>query len=489
MDAQDPEGFRRAGRDLVDRLADYLAGVGEREGAVLAPQDPDELLARFATSPGAAPAADPAARLLELSEELLAHSNHVHHPGYVGHQVAAPLPLAALAELLNALLNNGMAIFEMGQLQTVLEHRVVGFLCAALGLPRGEGGAGGVLTHGGSLGNLTALLAARQAQLATSGHDVWTHGQAEPLAVLVSEQAHYCIARACGVMGWGSAGAQPVATDARFALDPADLPRALAAAEAAGRRVVAVVASACTTATGTFDPLPAIADFCDAHGLWLHVDGAHGASLALSPRHRHRVAGIERADSVVLDLHKLLGLPALNTAVLFRDEARSFEAFAQEASYLFQAAAPEEQWFNLGQRTLECTKRALGATAWIALEVHGQDHFADHVDRLVGLAQELADLVAAAPDFECAHAPEANILCFRYRPDLAGSSARGQLPLAELDALQARIRAKVVASGSHYLVEARLLGAGWLRVALMNPATERGDLEGLLGALRAAARG
>ena len=484
MNASDPEGFRRAGHALVERLADHLAAMGRREGPVLAPADPAALLASFAVAPDRAPAADPTARLLELSEELLTHSNHVHHPGYVGHQVSAALPLAALTELQTALLNNGMAIYEMGQLQTVLERRVVGFLCDALGLPSGEGGAGGVLTHGGSLGNLTALLAARQAQLASSGHDVWTHGQTEPLAVLVSEQAHYCIARACGVMGWGSAGAVPVGTDERFALDPNDLPRALEAARAAGRRVVAVAASACTTATGTFDPLPAIADFCEQHDLWLHVDGAHGASLALSEIHRHRVAGIERADSVVWDLHKLMGLPALNTAVLFRDEARSYEAFAQEASYLFQAAAPEEQWFNLGQRTMECTKRALGATAWIALEVHGQDHFTDHVDRLVSLAGQLASLVAAAPDFECAHAPEANILCFRYRPDLVGEA---RLALVELDALQARIRAAVVASGSHYLVEARLSGAGWLRVALMNPATEIEDLERLLAALRAAA--
>ena len=300
-------------------------------------------------------------------------------------------------------------------------------------------------------------------------------GQPRAAALLVSEQAHYCIARSVQIMGWGSEGAWPVATDARFRMDLADLPRAHAAAEAAGRRVIAVVGSACSTATGSFDPLEGIADYCERHGLWMHVDGAHGASLALSPRTRDRLAGAERADSLVWDLHKMMGLPALSTAVLFREERRAYEAFAQEAGYLFDATPPQEQWFNLGHRTLECTKRGMGVTAAFLFHLCGTAWFGEQVELMVERTAWLTELIETADDFELACPPEANIVCFRH------------LGVDDLDAHQARIREAVVASGSHYLVQAKLRGELWLRCTLMNTATTREDLESLLDALRAAA--
>lgn len=469
----DPESFRSLGHRQVDLLADYLARAEERSMPVLSPKDPQDLLdswqsplPRQAVDPGESPE-----RLLDLLREVLTHATHVHHPGYIGHQVAVPLPAAALVELTNALLNNGMAVYEMGQLATVLEQRVIDHLASAIGYGPSSGG---VLTHGGSLGNLTALLAARQAQ---SKHDVWTEGQREPLALLVSDQAHYCVARSVQIMGWGSEGAWKVRSDGQGRLDPEDLPRAHRAAEAAGRRVIAVVASCCSTATGSFDPIPPLADYCEAEGLWLHVDGAHGASLVLSPTHRHRLAGIERADSVVWDLHKLMGLPALSTAVLFREARRSYESFAQEAGYLFDRSPPEDQWFNLGQRTLECTKRGMGVTAYAMFDSLGTEWFGQQVDRLLSLTSSLEDMLGDSDDFEIACPAQANILCFRHRPQGLGPGPR-------LDVHQASLRSALVDSGTHYIVQARLGGELWLRVTVMNPLTGQEDLEGLLTQLR-----
>jgi len=469
--AFDPEAFGRAGRAVVDALARSLHHAQDRSVPVLPVTPPSAMLEVW---PGEFPraASDPAPALESLLSEVAARSNHLHHPGYVGHQIAVPVPMAALVELANALLDNGMAVYEMGQVHTIMERRVIEFLAKVLGFGQGSGG---VLTHGGSLGNLTALLSARQAM---AGYDVWNEGQCEPMAVLVSDQAHYCVARAVQVMGWGSGGVQRVATDAGGSLDPEDLPRALERARAAGRRAIAVVASSCSTATGSFDPLDAMADFCAAAGLWLHVDGAHGASLALSRRHRPHLAGIERADSVVWDLHKMMGLPALNTAVLFRDGRRSYEAFAQEASYLFEPTSPDAQWFNLGQRTLECTKRGMGVTAYCMLQCLGTDWFEAHVDALMDCARRFEVMLRAAPDFELACPGQANILCFRHLP---------APPLRDdaLDDHQHALRHKVVAGGSHYLVQTRWRGRVWLRVALMNPLTTDGDLAELLDALRA----
>ena len=464
--AYDPQRFRELGHALVDQLSDALSLARSGQVPVLVPEDPEVLLeqwsATFATDGGAAPE--------EIVRRAWAHSVRLHHPGYVGHQIAAPLPMAALVELASALFNNGMAVYEMGQAQTVLERRVLEFLGAQL---RFDSKADGVLTHGGSLGNLTALLAARQAN---SDHDVWTEGQREDQCVLVSEQAHYCVDRAVRVMGWGSGGVVGVATDADYRLDPLELERAWRAAGEAGRRPIAVVASACSTATGSFDPIASIADFCKERGLWLHVDGAHGASYAFSPKLRDRLEGIERADSVVWDLHKLLALPALSTAVLFREGQRSYSAFAQEASYLFEGENTQEEWFNLGRRTLECTKRGMGLVAYATLQAVGTEALVEHLERTHARTLELHRLLQEADDFEVAHRPQANILCFRYAPS----------GCEDLDALQLRVRTAVLAGGSHYLVQTRLEESLWMRVTLMNPFTEREGLIRLMEAIRAA---
>lgn len=472
-DPFDVTAFREEGHALVELLAEHLTAMQSEAGRlpkspVLASVDPDRLWAEAGRGFGSAASAQGVA---ELFAPILSRSNHLHHPGYIGHQVATVAPLATLVECANAMLNNGMAVYEMGQLQTVHERRVVKWLCERLGF---GGEADGVLTHGGSLGNLTALLAARQA---SAEHDVWSEGQRDSCAVLVSDQAHYCVARSVQVMGWGVGGAVSVATDAQFRLDPADLGPALARARAAGRRVVAVVASSCSTAAGAFDPIPAIADFCAAEGLWLHVDGAHGASMVLSDSTRAPLAGVERADSVVWDLHKMMMLPALVTGVLFREGRRSYEAFAQEAAYLFSERDPREDWFDVGRRTLECTKRAMGVTASLMLERLGTGAFVRHVERLCAAAREFAGLLTTADDFELATDPECNIVCFRHL---------GAAPDA-LDAHQAHLRRTVVARGKFYIVQARLRGSTWLRVTVMNPATSDAHFALLLDEIRAVA--
>lgn len=480
--AFDPGTFRALGERTIARLAEYLERATRGDAMPVLPwAEPEALLARW---PGEFPEA-PSGDLVRSFDALLARtvdeSNHLHHPRYVGHQVTSPHPLAALCELAASLLNNGMAIYEMGPVGTVMERRVLAWLAQQVGFGPG---ADGVLTSGGSAGNLTALLAARQAK---AGFDVWRAGAhaGPPLAVLVSEQAHYSVRRALQVMGLGAEGALPVPCDERFRLRPGALPGVLARAEGAGRRVIAVVASAASTATGAFDPLAPIADFCEAHGLWLHVDGAHGACAALSPATRERVARIERADSVVWDPHKMMLAPALVSAVLFREGARSYASFAQDASYLFPAQGEDPAggaatpWWDIGLRTLECTKRMLSLELYASLSLLGTRFFADYVEGCFALARRFAERIARAPDFELAVAPECNIVCFRLAPPGADR--------ASLDALQTRVRERVVRSGRFYLVQTRLPAGVFLRTTLVNPFTADEDLDGLLAALRDAA--
>jgi L-2,4-diaminobutyrate decarboxylase len=463
-DAYDADRFRADGHALVDALADQLARWHRREGRVVPWREPAEARAAWAAAPPADFVADLAA--------IAAASTGIANPRCMGHQVAPPLPKAALAELVAALLNNGMAVFEMGTASVPIELAVVDWMCRTLGLPAG---AGGVLTSGGSLGNLTALLAMRQAK---AGHDVWREGTHAPLAVLVSEDAHYSVARTLSIMGLGEVGAVHVPVDARHRMTGAAVRAALA--RAAGRRVIGIVAAAGSTATGAFDPLDELADVAAEHDLWLHADAAHGGGVALSAAHRAKLRGIERADSIVWDAHKLLMMPALVTGVLFRREAHAYDAFAQQASYLFAQTRAEETWWDLGHRTLECTKRAMAIELWTALRAHGEAWFGEVVDRQHALAAELAAKVEAASDFELALAPESNIVCFRHRPP--GKDG------ADLDAHNRALRRRVVEDGTFYIVGTQLPAGYHLRTTLMNPLTESRDLDELLDHLRALCR-
>ncbi|MCC7055258.1 MAG: hypothetical protein IT355_18440 [Gemmatimonadaceae bacterium] len=477
--AFDPAGFRQQGDRMLDTLAGFLAAELEGRTPVLPWVDPRAMHASWDVDFADARTRDtssPAAILEALTAKMLAGATRLHHAGFVGHQVAPPLPLAALCDLAADLLNNGQAVYEMGQGGTVMEMHVIRWMCDTIGL--GDM-AGGVLTSGGTLATLNALLAMRQAK---AGWDVWTHGAVGgPIpAVLVSEQAHYCADRAVRIMGWGADGLVKVPVDAQFRMRTDLLADGLASATASGRRVIGVIASACSTATGAFDPLGPIADFCAAHDLWMHVDGAHGAALALSPRHRHVLDGIARADSVVWDAHKMLLQPALVTAVLFRDQRHAAGAFAQDASYLLDAAN-DDAWFDLASRTFECTKRMMSFKLYATLAVYGPGLLAAYVTRVVDLAREFAALLRAQPDFELAVEPECNIVCFRHRP--AGFDGDA----GALDALQAELRRRVIRGGHFYPVQTRLRGSLWLRTTLMGPFTSIDDLQRLLHELRRAA--
>jgi L-2,4-diaminobutyrate decarboxylase len=468
----------------VERITQLVTGYLEQAHTgsipVLPSGDPDAMLQRWNLPiPTAGKGIGDAYKLLNAT---LAESIHLHHPRYVGHQLSAPLPLAAVCDLVSAVLNNSTAVYEMSQVATVMEAHLVRWIAGLAGFDAGR--AGGLFTSGGSLGNLTALLAARQVMGKRKGiGDLWRdgYGSGGPCpAVLVSAQAHYSVLRAVQIMGLGEQGIVPVNTDSSLRLDPSALAAAYETARRSGREPIAVAANACSTATGSYDPLERIADFCAAKDLWLHVDGAHGFGAALVPQYAPLLEGISRADSVVWDLHKMLRMPALCTALVFREKAHSYATFAQDASYLFQGT-PEQEWYNLGQRTIECTKHMMALKAFVCLQVYGTQYFADYIASRYALGRRFYDVLRASTDFECPVAPQANIVCFRHVP--AG------VPPAALDELQVSIRQKLIGSGRFYIAQTGLSGGLYMRVTLINPLTQDSDLEALLNEVRSIAAG
>ncbi len=398
------------------------------------------------------------ARFLDVATRL-------HHPRYLAHQVAAPDVPSVLADLVHACINNSMAVYEMGPGGTAVELAVVRWMLRRVGWDAPA--SSGVLTHGGSLANLTALLAAR----ARSAPDAWEEGTPRDLVVLAPPIAHYSVVRSVAMLGLGARAVRALPVDAFGRIDVARVGECIDAQRASGRRVMAVVANACSTGTGLHDDLRSIARSCRDRGVWLHVDGAHGASALVSPRLRERLAGLDAADSVVWDAHKMLRTSSLCAAVLVRRAEDLACAFHQNATYLFDAE--RAHGVDIATYSIECTKATLGLKLFLNIAWRGADGLASYVERQYDLTREFYDVLRERPGFECPYEPETNILCFRYGDD---------------DALQDRIRRRLLEDGAFHLSATHIGERRYLRIVVMTPATSRGTAEALAEAVAAAAR-
>ena len=480
--AYDPHLLAAAGERLAARLAEAVAGMQGGHGRVLPEATPEEQIRRAADcldqhrlSGGSL-----VDRFDALIHTALSQGIALHHPRYVGHQVPPPVPLAGLFDAAGAVTNQGMAIYEMGPWAMAVEQALVRKLAGLLGWSGDT--CNGLVTHGGSLANLTALLTARNVAFPQA----WLEGlprSGQPPVVVAHADAHYCISRAAGILGLGTRQIVAAALDDRRRIDPQQLDDTLTRLHRTDTPVIAVVACSCSTPIGAFDPLEEISEICRRHRIWLHVDAAHGGGVLTSARHRHLLTGIDQADSVVLDAHKMLFMPALCTFLFYRDRQHAYAAFQQQAPYLFSAPAtsPGSCRADLdgGLRTVECTKRAAAFGLWGVWSLFGEQLFADLVDTVFAKAQRLHDLLHEADDFQPLYTPQANIVTFRHLPTrLQGA------PPAVLSAFQKTLREKLIASGRFYLVTTQLDGATVLRTTLMNPQTSDDDLEALLSALR-----
>lgn len=466
-EAYSPSRFESEGRQVLATLADHLKQAQKRSRPSSYPAPTPEEERAYWENPDHRPDG-----LHALHVRVLERSNHLHDPRYMGHQVAPVLPLSALTGMVTEVLNNGQAIYEMGPSNAVHEELLMAELGMALGLPEG---CGGILCHGGTLGNLVALMAAQRRVALDLEVDSWMDGIRafpQPLVVLVSERAHYCIDRAMRILGWGASGTVLVKSDRHHRMDVQDLRIQFDRCASRGQQVLAVVGSSCTTSAGAFDPLEEVADVCEARGVWLHVDGAHGAAVAFSQTHRHLIRGIERAHSVVMDFHKVCGLPALCTGVFYRQHADSFLPFSQHAEYLWDNAN-DLDWWDTGKRTLECTKRMLSTRLAAFQAEHGWGIWGEMVDRMWELGQVLAGKVEERQNWELAMTPQANIVCFRPTP-------KSGLDERAWNRVVSALRKRHLAEGSGYVVQTEFDGVVWLRCTLMNPLTEEKDLVQML---------
>lgn len=469
--ALDADARAEAGAAFTGLAADYLERTNDADARRAVPLPPLAVAALF-DEPLPRRGRPLAEVLQRLSCDVVPNANWLTHPRYMGHQVSAPLPAAVWCEALVAALNNSMAVEEMAPAATAIERRVVRWMADLAGL---GSEAGGTFTSGGTEATFSALLAAR----AAVAPDAWTEGLAgRDLVVVAGERCHYAVTRAAGELGLGTRNVVLVPAK-HHEMDVAALRATLDALAAERRTVMAVVATAGSTPTGSFDDLDAIGRLCGERGLWLHVDGAHGASALLSARHRGLLRGIERAQSIAWDPHKMMLLPVSAGVLLVRDERTLDRAFAQQAPYLFHRSAGSTG-LDQGVRSFLCSRRADAVKVWVALQRYGAEGLGAVYDHLCDVARAMYAEIVRRPDFEAVHEPASNILCFRW----VGSP---RLPEAELDARNAELRERFNRTGLGWITATVLDGRRVLRVTVMNARTQVRDVVAVLDGLVATA--
>jgi L-2,4-diaminobutyrate decarboxylase len=463
--------------------ARYFESTRRGDGQVSTPCSPEELARRFDEEFPVD--GRPVSEIIErLEREVLADANKYYHPMYMGHQTSAPLPVGVWMESVIGALNQSLAVWEMSPTATVIEHQVVGWLSKLAGY---GAGAGGTLTSGGTEANFTAMLAARNSAVPGA----WEDGVgADPPFVVYGEHAHYAVTRAIGQLGIGRRNGIPIASR-DFRIDVDLLVTTLDRLRQEGKRVMAVVATAGTTATGSFDDLEAVGSLCAERGIWLHVDGAHGAGALLSARPPRALKGLVHSRSLAWDPHKMMLLPLAAGMVLTRDERDLERAFAQQAPYLFQSGK-STRILDQGVRSFQCSRRADVLKLWFVIHRFGSRGLGRLYDHLCGTARLLYDAIEDRGDFENLHEPESNILCFRYlggENKTRGKKNLGADDIKRIDALNHELRPRYNREGSGWITATVLDGRPVLRVTMMNPRTGAGHVRALLDGLVAKAKG
>ncbi|HET9672736.1 MAG TPA: aminotransferase class I/II-fold pyridoxal phosphate-dependent enzyme [Actinomycetota bacterium] len=382
-------------------------------------------------------------------------------PGYLPYIPGGGLFASALAQFVTMAVNRFPNLWEVAPGLAQIEQNVIRWLCDLFDYPEQ---ARGLLTTGGSLANLSAIVTARHARL---GED-FADG-----AYYLSEQTHASVSKAAAIAGLPRRAMRLVPVDAELRMDADALKAMVAEDRAAGLRPFLVVPAAGTTNTGAVDPLDAVADVAEAEGLWMHVDAAYGGFFQLTERGRERFRGIERADSITLDPHKGLFLPYGTGSLIVRDGAALRDAHFVGAAYL-QDRAAEAELPNWTEYSPELSRDHRGFRVWLPLQLHGVATFRDALDEKLDLTQRLFEGLSAIPELEIPWAPQLTVVAFR----LAGATDE-----ADKAFLQRINDSKRVVLSSTTIEERHVI-----RACIVSHRTHRERIDEAIAIVRAAAR-
>jgi aromatic-L-amino-acid decarboxylase len=453
----DRRAMEEMGQRAVELVADFVDGLPAAPAAAVGDVGPR--LAGYLEPPPEEPGE--LGDLLERFREAAAAAVETAGPRYMAYVGGGGLFTSALAEMVARAFNRYTTLSSFAPALVALEESVLRWLCRQFRLPET---AGGVTTTGGSLATLVAVVAARHDRLG----DDFAAG-----TLYVTAHTHRCVAKAARLAGLPPAAVRTVPTTPDLRMDPEAAAAMIARDRARGLRPFLLVASAGTTSTGAVDPIGELARLARSEGLWNHVDAAYGGFFQLTERGRARFAGIEHADTVVLDPHKGLFLPHGTGILLVRNPAAVRAAHAVDGAYLqdLDADRPLPDYAELGP---ELTRDYRGLRVWLPLHLHGVGAFRRALDEKLDLAAWAYRELSADPALELPWEPDLSIVAFRLRGDDSN------------DADNQGLLERIHASGRLYLSSTRIDGRRLLRLCVISHRTHRPDMEDAVRIVRAA---
>jgi aromatic-L-amino-acid decarboxylase len=421
------------------------------------------------------------AELLIDCQNVIDGCRHNGHPRFFGYVASPSTPAGAFADLLASTVNPSVTSWRSAPAATQVERTVVRWLGSLIGY---DENAQGLLTSGGSMANLTALLMAHRVKAGNVISQTGLLNSGARMMIYASDQVHFSIVKAADILGLGKESVRLLPADNNFCMDADALREAVQHDLDGGLRPFCVVASAGTAGTGAIDPLTDIADVANEFNLWFHVDGAYGAPAAMTEKRRAMFAGLERADTVSLDPHKWLYTPVDCGCLLYRDAAAARQAFVTEADYVKVHEQAEIESFAFWDYGVELSRRFRALKVWLTLKYYGARRIAAAIADDIAMAEYMAAQVESAEDLELLAPVQLSICCFRYVPPAMREHGKD----AELNRLNERIMHRVQRGGRAYLSNAMLRGKFALRACIINFRTTRADIDLTLEIVREAAK-
>ncbi|HET8536074.1 MAG TPA: aminotransferase class V-fold PLP-dependent enzyme [Solirubrobacteraceae bacterium] len=451
--------FRRLGHRVIDAIVDHWEGL--EEARPITTGRADELRAKLAEPAPAGPTA-PDAVIDQVLRDVLPFAQSGHHPRFFARIPGPSNPIGVLADALAIGHNAFVGSWTGGSGAATVELITLGWLAELFGLPADSDGA---FVSGGSVANLTALAAARTAQLG---------GADDRAVVYLSDQTHAAVTRGLRVLGFADARVRVLETgpDLRLAADR--LAAQVAADRTDGLRPFCVIATAGSTNTGVVDPLDELADLCGEAGMWLHADAAYGGPAVLSDAGRAALAGIHRVDSIAIDPHKWLFQPYEIGCVMVRQRGALGQTFALHPEYLADVAGADDE-VNFFDRGIQLTRGFRALKLWMTIKVFGLDALRDAIDRTLALASYAEQELRRRPQWEIVTPASLAIVSFRRRWPSAAAEEENRRNEALVAAMTADGRAAISSTTLH--------GRVVLRLCTINPRTTREDIDTTIAAL------
>lgn len=472
------EEFRQVGYKLVDNIASFLDDIHNRRvqssDAVVAAQ---EVLGDEALPVRGSAASD---IIDQISSLLFEKSLLTAHPRFWAYINGSASPIGALADMLAAAINPNLATWSVGPVASEIERQSVQWIAELLNYPRD---AGGLLVSGGTIANITALLAARRALLGASiRQNGLQNGPVHLYRFYATPETHAWLEEAVDIMGFGESAITRVETDELLRMDTTHLSACIARDRQAGHVPLVVVASAGTVSTGAIDPINAIAEICTQEKLWFHIDGCYGAAAAVLTSAPDDLQHLGLADSIAMDAHKWLYVPLEAGCVLVKDKNHLIDTFAYETGYY--PVSDEQNPLPVGYRDqgVQTSRGFRALKVWMCLRQAGREGYVAMIGDNIDLAHRLAGLIGKTVDLDLRY-HGLSIVTFRFNPGLDVLAEMAVADQNEPDAngllnrINQNILKKLQAEGWAYPSHAHIGNEFLIRVCITNFRSSARDID------------